>query len=249
MDVDLNEYCRALESHLLKVNGGHLIRISGPAFDTVRGWAERGVPLKVAQRGIDRYCDRDRAKGPRRRPVQITFCEADVLDVYDEWRRAVGLGATGAGGAPGVDGAGGASGAGGGEEPGVRGRRRDSLAAHLERVVARLTALRAGEDRSLDEVFEAAVRELDVARAGAKGLRGAAREALLGRLRELDASLLVAVRERCDTATLRLLEQEADVELAPFRERMPAEAYAQSRRACVDRLLRERARLPVVAIE
>ena len=42
-------------------------------------------------RGIDRYFERYYAKGPRRRPVRVEFCEADVLDVFDEWRRAVGV--------------------------------------------------------------------------------------------------------------------------------------------------------------
>jgi hypothetical protein len=71
----------------------------------------------------------------------------------------------------------------------------------------------------------------------------------VNRLRELDAALLGAVRDRCDGATLEQLEAEADVELAPFRERMPRDAYEQARRACVGRLLRERARLPVLALE
>jgi hypothetical protein len=51
----------------------------------------QGVPLKVAFRGIDRYCERYYAKGPRRRPVRIEFCEADILDLFDAWRRAVGV--------------------------------------------------------------------------------------------------------------------------------------------------------------
>ena len=55
------------------------------------GWAADGVPLKIAFAGIDRYFERYYRKGPRRRPVRIDFCDADVLDVFDEWRRAVGL--------------------------------------------------------------------------------------------------------------------------------------------------------------
>jgi len=46
-------------------------------------------------------------------------------------------------------------------------------------------------------------------------------------------------------ATAQAMQQlavEADEELRPFRARMPAEAYQQSHRACVDRLLRERPR-------
>jgi hypothetical protein len=225
------EYCRQLEAYLCRKNDGHLIRIVGPAFEQVCGWAARGIPLKLTMRGIDRYFERYYAKGPRRRPVRIEFCEADVLNVFDEWRRSVGISASNDAG---VSSGAGASG---------------SLPAHLERVVARLTALRAGEDRSLDEAVDAVVRELDAARARARTIRGEARDGLIERLCALDASLIEALRAQCDAATLQQLEADADEELRPFRGRMPAEAYRQSHRACVDRLLRERARLPTIAYE
>ncbi len=89
--MQIADYCRAIESHLCQKNDGHLIRVVGPSFDMVSKWAADGVPLKVAFRGIDRYFERYYSKGPRRRPVRVDFCEADVLDVFDEWRRAVGL--------------------------------------------------------------------------------------------------------------------------------------------------------------
>jgi hypothetical protein len=241
------DYCRHLESYLCRKNDGHLIRIVGPAFEQVCGWAARGVPLKLAMRGIDRYCERYYAKGPRRRPVRIEFCEADVLDVFDEWRRSVGV-SVGAGEA---DAAGEAGRAGevtkavGANDLGPR----SSLPAHLERVVARLTTLRAGGDRSLDPLLDGIVRELDAARAAAKTARGDVREALTGRLQELDLSLIRTVRQQCDPPTLARLEAEAHEELSPFRARMPPDAYQQSHRACVDRLLRERAGLPVIAYE
>jgi hypothetical protein len=123
------------------------------------------------------------------------------------------------------------------------------LPAHLERVVARLTTLRAGEDRSFDGAIDSLVRELDAARGGAKSLRGDARRHFLARLEALDADLLDAARARCDAATLQQLAIEADSELAPFRDRMPRDAYDQSRRACIDRLIRERSRLPVIRFE
>src|SRR5712691_4928175 len=230
----MQDYCRELESYLCRKNDGHLIRIVGPAFEQVCAWAGRGIPLKLAMRGIDRYFERYYSKGPRRRPVRIEFCEADVLDVFDEWRRAVGVSGTGEAG----------------EESGadLLGPR-SSLPAHLERVIARLTTLRAGSDRSLDPIFDDVVRELDAARAKAKTIRGDARDALIDRLRQLDASLIEAVRSRCDEPALRQLATQADEELTPFRARMPAEAYEQSHRACVDRLLRERSGLPTISYE
>ena len=231
-----HDYCRQVESYLQKKNAGHLIRLQGLAFETVCSWADKGVPLTAVFRGMDRYFERYYAKNiPRRRPVPVEFCEADILDVFDEWRRAVGV-ATGGDTASG--------------SPGRRSAQREGgLPAHLERVVARLTALRGGETRSLEPVIDDIVRELDAARARAKGLRGDARAALLDRLREIDAQLVQAARATCDAAAIQALGAEADAELAPFRGRMPQDAYGRSREACVDRLLRERVKLPVITFE
>jgi hypothetical protein len=214
---------------LCRKNDGHLIRIVGPSFEKVCAWAEKGVPLKVALRGIDRYFERYYAKGPRRRPVRIDFCEADVLDVFDEWRRAVGVATAGTEEAP--------------------RERHESLPSHLDRVIARLTALKSGSGRSLDEVVASIVGELDAARATAKHLRGAARTTFLARLSELDAQLMAAARDRLTIDEREDLRREAVAELSAFRARMPEAAYAQSLAACMDRLLRERARLPIVTLE
>jgi len=238
---DLGEYCRAIEGYLCRRNDGHLVRVVGPSFDCVCAWAARGVPLRVAYRGIDRSVERAQAKGTRRRPLRVEFCDADVMDVFDEWRRAVGIPAS----AVGTNDAAGEGEA--GESEGAR--RHASLAAHLDRVVARLTALRASGGLELGEVVDPVVSELDGVRAGAKGLRGEARRQLLDRLRALDAQLLQATRSRVDVPTLAALGVEAEAELAAFRDRMPAEAYAGALEACLDRLLRDRFKLPVVALE
>lgn len=237
MNDDRESYCRQVESYLCRKNDGHLVRIVGPAFEQVMGWSTRGIPIRVVFRGIDRYFERYYAKGPRRRPARIEFCEADVLDLFDEWKRAVGVGA--ASSSEGES----------DEEEGSVSRKRGTLAAHLERVVARLTTLRGGEDRSLDMALDELVRELDAARASAKGVRGEARELLLTRLRTLDNELLKKARSSSDARVLLGLEGEADRELAPFRGRMPEAAYTQARQACVDRLLREHLKLPTVAFD
>ena len=144
--MDPAEYCREIETYLCQKNEGHLIRIVGPAFEQVCGWATMGVPLKVAFRGIDQYCERYYSKGPRRRPVRIEFCEADILDLFDHWRRAVGVSAVTSATAA--------------EEPPPR---KPALAAHIERAIARLTALRAGGKRTpaFGNRVDAVVRELD----------------------------------------------------------------------------------------
>jgi hypothetical protein len=238
-----DQYCRAIEAYLCRKNDGHLIRIVGPAFEQVLGWAATGVPIRIAYHGIDRYFERYYAKGPRRRPVRIEFCEADVLDAFDEWRRAIGIAHETRSAAPAQRGSGTDSTA--EDAP----RRHESLPAHLDRVIARLTTLRAGDARSLDATLESVIRELDARRAEARNLRGDARREFLDRLSAIDTELLIEARRQCDAATLAELTREADEELAPFKERLSSDAFEQSRRAAVDRLLRERCLLPVVAFD
>jgi len=235
-----DQYCRAIEAYLCRKNDGHLIRIVGPAFEQVLGWAAKGVPLKIACHGIDRYFERYYAKGPRRRPVRVEFCEADVLDAFDEWRRAVGIGSE-----PRV-----ALGGTSSSEPTEETvRRHESLPAHLERIIARLTTLRGGVDRSLDGILDAVIRELDGRSAEAKNIRGDARRAFVERLSAIDAEMLAAVKAQCDKEVLAQLATEAGEELAPFTDRLSSAAFADAQRAAVDRLIRERCRLPVIAFD
>lgn len=241
------DYCRSIESYLCRKNDGHLIRLVGPAFERVCAWADRGVPLKVVYRGIDRYVERYYAKGPRRRPVRIEFCEADVLDVFDEWRRAVGVTVVreqraAMGGAGLVD-----PGAAGDDVAGARGR--TSLPAHLDRALARLTGRQSEEDPALAVALRDVARELEAMRGASGALRGAARQAALERLRALDATLLAAATAAAGQHAMREIGWEAERELAPFRDRMPPEAYEHARAACVDRLVRDRARLPALAFD
>jgi hypothetical protein len=228
------EYCREIETYLCRKNEGHLIRIVGPAFEQVCGWAVQGVPLKVAFRGIDQYCDRYYAKGPRRRPVRIEFCEADILDLFDAWRRAVGVAASGLAAA--VQ-----------EAP----SRRPALAAHIERVVARLATVRGRATCTplFMERIDAVVRELEHLSSDAHTARGGARTRIIQRLQILDEELIAMAAQETSADDLAVLRTEADAELLPFAQRMPVQAFERGRAAAFNRLLRDFAGLPVVTFE
>ena len=262
MSLDIADYCREIETYLCRKNDGHLIRVVGPSFDLVSAWAARGVPLKIAYAGIDRYCERYYRKGPRRRPVKIDFCEADVLDVYDDWRRAVGItqesvassqGAVEESVASSQDAVEEPVASGqlsvGGRPPAADGKR--SLPSHLERVLLRLSSARARDSlgAGFDAVVDRVSAELDAARARAGGLRGAARRELVQRLAALDAELLQQARGTLDAAATSVLAREADEELSAFRAGMAPEAFARARDAAIDRLVRERLGLPTIAFE
>lgn len=234
--VSVGDYCRQVEAYLCRKNEGHLVRLVGPAFDLVCQWAEKGIPLQVAERGIDRCVERAQAKGPRRRPMRIEFCDADVLDAFDDWRRAIA--ATEATGEASTQAEPARAGAGGG-----------TLPAHLARVIARLTAARAGVAPEVSETLGDIVREVDRMAGDAARSRGQAREAVIERLRDLDDRVVEVLRAAADAPTLQALAERADDDLQAFRGRLPRDAYERAHRASVDRLLRERARVPSLAYE
>ena len=247
--MEPGDYCREVEAYLCRKNDGHLIRIVGPAFEQVCSWAELGVPLRVVFQGIDRRFERYYAKGPRRRPLRVEFCEADVLDLFDEWRRAVGVGANAKGTIVSERGDAGENPLG---EDARRSRHRGSgLQAHLDRVIARLSALRAGPEAlsGLHTALDRLVQALDAERAGAKAVRADARTGLLERLAALDQGLVDMAHRAADSGLLDALHREAESELAPFRSRMAPAAFERALESCTDRLLRDRFGLPRVSFD
>jgi hypothetical protein len=240
--IDPADYARQVESYLCQKNHGHLIRVVGPAFDLVSRWAASGVPLKVAFRGIDRCCERRLAKGgPRRRPIRIEFCEADVGEAFDEWRRAVGV-ATPSGGA-----------AGNGEGP----ARKPSLESHIERAIARLAHARgrhglidaSGTTDAFDRHLDRVIRELEEVAATARSTRGHARAELLATLGRIDVELLETAIGALDGERTARLRAEAGQELAPFGARMPADARERALSSAFQRLVREACGLPTLVHE
>ena len=212
------EYCREIESYLCRKNEGHLIRIVGPSFERVCGWASQGIPFKIACQGIDQYLVRYSAKGDRRRPVPIDFCEHDVMDAFDAWRRAVGVRL------PDTD----ASDGGDQAKP-----RKRSLPEHLDRVCERVTARRAAMTPpapDFDAVLESVAREAAEFRDAPGQLRGDARARVTARLAVLDRLMLDAARAQAAPAAIEAMRAEASEQLLPFRDRMPAECLSAGRR-------------------
>jgi hypothetical protein len=248
------EYCRAIEAHLCRENGGHLVRIVGPAFQVVAGWHAAGIPFAVVKQGIDRTLARDRAKpatGAARRPVRVEFCDADVQDAFATWRRAVGVGMAGAGDEA-VAGTSGAAAVGEvATTPAVRPGRGPSLAAHVDRAMQRLTQalldlgrFEPDEASAARTAMDAALATLDRLQADARGARGEARAALLAALAAADTVLAASLTAALPAQVAGDLARAARTELAPFAGRMAPADLASAEAAVVARLVRERFRAP-----
>ena len=185
--------------------------------------------MKIACQGIDRYFVRYYAKGPRRRPVQIDFCEqrrpGRVRGLAPRRRRAP-------------------AGAGESEEAAQAGQRKRSLPDHLDRVCERVTARRAGmtpPPAEFDAVLEMVTQEAAAFRDLPGPIRGETRERSGARLVELDRAddrgRAGAGRSRPLLQTLRAEATEAAAAVSrPDARRCLRAARSTS---AVDRLLRE----------
>jgi hypothetical protein len=239
--VDVGEYCRSIEDHLTRVNGGHLVRVVGPGFDLVRSWAESGIPLSVVYRGIEQKADRARARrsspGRPPRPLRIEFCEGDVLDLFESWRRAVGVPATGP-----TEPA--------GHESQSPAKRAPSVAKHLDRVIDRLSRVAGRTDvpSSLVESLTMLLDAVSSLREEAKAARPGGSIELSGRLPPLDGQMMTAVRRAAPPEMLDALTKEAAHDLSPFQARLTPEAWRQAVDLTVDRLLRDRFGLPTIVM-
>lgn len=238
---DIGAFCRAVEAHLCRVNGGHLVRIVGPAFELVSSWAREGMPLRVALHGVDRTVTRLTAKGPRRRPIRIEFCEADVRDAAEQWRRAVGVRAAAA-----------ESTAGTAPEPGEPSSARlPSLPRHLERVLLRLSGLAATREMatSLAEALAVTIREVDACLDASRSARREARTALLERLAEIERQMTDAALTALAEDQRHALHDQVQRELSPFRGQMPPAALRDAEHALLGELVRRHFSLPQVRLD
>jgi len=228
---DVGDYCRQIEDHLTRVNGGHLVRVVGPAFELVCRWADAGVPLSVVFRGIERKAAR-RREGRPGRPLRLEFCEGEVVALFDAWRRAIGIGA----------------GATAGDAGPSRPSRRPSLAGHVRRAIDRMGRA-SGRVNWPDDLRDAADRLVDRLGAlveSARRTRGGGRADVEAQLSALDAELVAAARAAVPAGLLADLGTQAERELALFRDRLSGDAWRRSVEVTVDRLLRDRLGLPTL---
>lgn len=235
--ADVADYCRQVEAHLTRINGGHLVRVVGPGFALVKRWADEGVPLSVVFRGIEQKAERH-AAGASKRPLRIEFCEGDVRALYDDWRRAIGVPAHVTAEAAGQD-----QDPAGGKPPANRQRQVPRI---IDRAIERIGRL-AGR-LELPEDFRDAmsriIEQLSHVREELAGSRGAARLAILERLAPLEQELIDRARGIVEAGVLSELTNRAEEDLMPYRDRLSPEAWDRAVSVTVDRGLREHFNLP-----
>lgn len=236
--ADVADYCRQVEAHLTRVNGGHLVRVVGPGFALVKQWADEDIPLSVVFRGIEQKAERH-AAGASKRPLRIEFCEADVRAVYEDWRRAIGVAARPVSEAGDTE-------PGESAEPAEATTRRRSAPKAIDRAIDRLGRLAGrlelpGEFR---DAMSRIIEQLSALRGELGKTRGAARQLLLERLGPVERDLLDHARAIVPDSVMRDIVARAEQDLAPYRDRLAADAWARAVSVTVDRGVREHLGLP-----
>ncbi len=175
----------------------------------------------------------------------MEFCEPDVLDAFDAWRRAVGV-AGPASPEPMVAIDAGESAEGSTVERSASPRRPSPLHRQIDRAMSKLTQRRldASLPGELADAIDAALTALDGVRARAKGARGAARTDVRESLAAIDETLAVAAVKGLSPERRAQIDRDARRELQPFVGRLTPEAHARSVAAATARLVKGELDLP-----
>ena len=210
--TDIGAFCRAVEAHLCRVNGGHLVRIVGPAFELVAGWAKEGMPLRIVLHGVDRTSHGSPRRGLAVAPCGSSSARPTCVTPTDQWRRAVGVHArrpTQA--ADAVIG---------------RCRRRRAVAAAVvaeasrarPRATVRDVSATSALPSALSDAVAATIRDVDACLDASRGARREARTAIVERLVTIEHALTQAARSSASGALDAWnCSSRCERELSPYR--------------------------------
>jgi hypothetical protein len=242
-------YFTEIEDAFSRRRGKHLF-VSPLDWSLMETWKDRGIPLHIVLRGVERSFDSYEAK-PRRRSVKSLFyCQEEVEAQYAEWLESQ-LGAT----APTTMAQ---------ESPanaeldatgnGALPFPREVIAGHLaeararvERACAEQEARGGGAGELCEALARAAARLSDLEKDFAAAARPDA-EQLEGALNDLDNLLDRAVRASLAPAQLEARRADAAAQLEPYRKRMERATYEQTLDSLLAKLLREDRNLPRLSL-
>jgi hypothetical protein len=254
--VNYFNYFTEIEDTFIRRRGKHLL-LSPMDWALIESWKQRGVPLHVALRGVERAFDSYEAK-PRRRSVKsLLYCEEEVEAQFAEWRERQQGAHTPAAHEPTAHAAtatpddeaqtGAAA-----QSNGDAGLPfpRAAISAHLAECRAQVEqarAARATDDELGEALARAAVRLAELEADFARSPRPNA-EQLEGALTDLEGLLDRALRAHLPAAHVAARRAEAETQLRPYRARMERATYEQTRDNLLAKLLREDGGVPRLSL-
>jgi len=234
-------YFTEIEEEFVRRRGSHLL-VSPLDWSLIETWKQRGIPLRVALRGITQSFDSYDKNVRRGRKVNSLFyCQQAVEEAFQQYREAH-TGANPEGGAEvekrAAD-----------QAPAASPLAPDSLryALHEQREAMSRLSLESVDDWVLAEAFNRAARRLSEIIQDLNPSVGSM-EQLDADLGLIEAFLLEALRQHAGETELARLRQQGDQELKPYRKGMEPEIYDQTLNNWMARKLREQYRVPRLSL-
>lgn len=224
-------YFSEIEETFNRRRGKHLF-LSPLDWALIETWQQRGVPLHVVLRGIEKVFDGVDSQPKRRRSVKsLMYCREEIEALHQEWlERQIGKNQEN----------------GNGEFLGEKEGSllsEDSIKAHLENVKSQLIVAREKSAGELKEVLGRVVSrlsELERTFADAESLE----DSLTDLEKLIDQTLLQIAGKKA----LETLTEEINGQLASYRGKMEKEVYERTFELMLLKKLRETASLPRLSL-
>lgn len=229
-------YFSEIEQTFIRRRGRNLL-LSPLDWALIETWQERGIPLRIVLRGIERVFDSYEKSANRRRTIKsLTYCKEEIEAQYAEWLESR-VGKNGRSEKAGEDLPAAAAETAEAEDEIAGHLSEPEITEHLERSVAELTAAgerAAGDLKKLLERSAGRLTELIADRPPSR--------AKLGRiLEEMDEAIdRVLVGSYADERIRTGVKKQ----IAAYRERMDENAYRRTYELMLIKALREQTRIP-----
>jgi hypothetical protein len=223
-------YFTEVEDAFIRRRGKHLMLCSLD-WSLIEVWKERGIPLHIVLRGIERWFDFYETKRRRRSVNMLMYCQEEVEAQYAEWLES----RVGAAAEP-------AERSGGDKDKSLPFSRR-AILEHLQRGRANLLEVSSVRKRTgADDLTDALAR--------ATALLGELEEDLVASaspdaqkleqsLSGLERMISDAIRSVASSEQIAAIEREVKEQLKPYRKHMEPAAYQQTFENLLLKRLRE----------
>ena len=219
-------YFSEIEETFNKRRGKYLF-LSPLDWTLIESWQEKGVPLHIVLRGIEKVFDGYDAKAGKRRAVKsISYCREEIEAQYEEWlERQTGKNTDETASSP--------------ETSELFAE--NAVSEHLRRVSAELKAATLEANDDLRETLNRVVERLEK-------LTETNAEILEDSLGELEKLIDDALIETANPAQLAELNQQIEKNLVSYKGKMEKDVYRRTFELMILKTLRERAAIPRLSL-
>lgn len=210
---------------------GKYLFLSSLDWALIETWQERGVPLHIVLRGIEKVFDgADKSAAKRRRSVKsLLYCREEIEAQYEEWlERQVGKNGDGeskenaADSSPFSD---------------------ESVKTHLENITKEVESAAQKVNAGLREVLTRVIARLDELK---KSFADA--ESLEKALEDLEKIIDAALQETADAKEIETFKSEIEKQMSQYRGKMQQEVFDHTFELMLLKKLREQTGIPRLSL-